>query len=102
MELFSLRKSRRICPRCGGPSPQNRLTGSTGLIKYQPLIQRSAVMIYQIEPFFLASNLGHRWFVGRLRLNGEGGGGRRTERNGAIAETTGENLSQALELQLQS
>jgi hypothetical protein len=50
MELFSLRKICRICPRGCGPGPPALAHGSTDFIKRQPLASRSMAQIEPSEP----------------------------------------------------
>jgi hypothetical protein len=49
MELFSLRKIRRICPQHRGPGPPAPAHGSTDFIKRRPLATRSMAQIKRIE-----------------------------------------------------
>jgi hypothetical protein len=50
MELFSLRKIRRICPRHRGPGPPTSTHGSTNFIKRQLLASGSTAQIEPSEP----------------------------------------------------
>jgi hypothetical protein len=50
MELFSLRKIRRICLQHRGPGPPASAHGSTYFIKHQPLAFRSTAWIQSNEP----------------------------------------------------
>jgi hypothetical protein len=49
MELFSLRKIRRICPRHRGPGPPAPAHGSTDFIKRWSLATGSTTVIKTIE-----------------------------------------------------
>jgi hypothetical protein len=49
MELFSLRKIRRICPQHHGPGPPVPAHGSTDFVKRQPLATGSMAQIKPIE-----------------------------------------------------
>jgi hypothetical protein len=49
MELFSLRKIRRICPRGCGPGPPASAYGSTDFIKRRSLATGSIARIKPIE-----------------------------------------------------
>jgi hypothetical protein len=62
MELFSLRKIRRICPQHRGPGPPAPAHGSTDFIKRRPLATRSMAQIKLIESVsqLLISALRHR------------------------------------------
>jgi hypothetical protein len=50
MELFSLIKIRRICPRHHGPGPPAPAHGSTNIIKRQLLASGSTAQIDPSEP----------------------------------------------------
>jgi hypothetical protein len=50
MELFSLRKIRRICPRHRGPDPPALAHGSTDFIKCRSLVTGSTAQIKPIKP----------------------------------------------------
>jgi hypothetical protein len=64
-DLFSLRESRRICPRDCGPGPPASAHRSMGFIKRRSLIQRSASRIYHRERVSPGSNLGRTGKIGR-------------------------------------
>ncbi len=49
MELFSLRKIRRICPQHRGPDPPSPAQGPTDFIKCQPLVSGSMARIESSE-----------------------------------------------------
>jgi hypothetical protein len=61
MELFSLRKIRRICPQHRGPGPPVPAHGSTDFIKCQPLATGSTAQIKPIEPVSLLRCLDPIW-----------------------------------------
>jgi hypothetical protein len=50
MELFSLRKMRRICPQHHGPGPPAPAHASTDFIKRQSLASGSTAWIESSEP----------------------------------------------------
>jgi hypothetical protein len=50
MELFSLRKIRRICPRQRGPDPPASADRSTDFIKCRSLVTGSTTQIKLIKP----------------------------------------------------
>jgi hypothetical protein len=62
MELFSLRKICRICPRGCGPGSPASAHGSTNFIKHQSLASRSITQIEPSEPVsrLLISAVHHR------------------------------------------
>jgi hypothetical protein len=62
MELFSLRKIRRICPWGGGPGPPASAHGSTDFIKCRSLATGSMAQIKSSEPVsrLLISPVHHR------------------------------------------
>jgi hypothetical protein len=62
MELFSLRKIRRICPQQRGPGPSAPAHGSTNFIKRRLLASGSTTRIESSEPvsWLLISAIHHR------------------------------------------
>jgi hypothetical protein len=62
MELFSLRKIRRICPQHSRPGPPAPAHGSTDFIKRRSLVTGSTAQIKPIEPVsrLLISVVHHR------------------------------------------
>jgi hypothetical protein len=61
MELFSLRKIRRICPQHRGLGPPTLAHGSTNFIKCRPLAIGSTAQIKPIESVSRATVVGFRW-----------------------------------------
>jgi hypothetical protein len=53
MELFSLRKIRRICPHHRGPDPPSPAHGPTDFIKHRPLVSGSTTRIESSELVYL-------------------------------------------------
>jgi hypothetical protein len=77
MELFSLRKIRRICPRHRGPGPPAPAHGSTDFIKRWPLATGSTTRIKPIESASLLGCLDPIWrwvAIGSSRLMQESPG----------------------------
>jgi hypothetical protein len=87
MELFSLRKIRRICPRGCGPGPPASSHGSTDFIKRRSLASGSTTRIESSEPIshLVISAVHHRsdgrggWLQpGAARARAHGGASRLT------------------------
>jgi hypothetical protein len=85
MELFSLRKIHRICPRGCGPGLPASAHGSMNIIKCRPLAFRSMAQIEPGEPLsqLLISTVHHRsdgrggWLrPGAARARARGGASR--------------------------
>jgi hypothetical protein len=68
MELFSLRKIHRICPRHHGLGPPAPAHGSTDFIKRQSLVTGSTAQIKLIEPV-------SRLLISVIHRRSDGGGG---------------------------